>query len=232
MVILSAESQRDDNPPRRLGGSLEGKRVLREDEVKSILKEQGIPVPDFFVIEKGGSPALHDLRYPMVAKVCSDRILHKTDSRGVLKDIRNKEQLLDAIGELRERFPEECVLIETMEEGDVELIVGITQDEVFGPTIMFGLGGVLAELYKDVTFRTIPINEYDADEMMSELKGAKVLNGFRGIRVDKDSIRDLLMKISKLGEDMSNELEQLDVNPVLASEKGVVAVDAKMILRT
>lgn len=207
-------------------------RALREDEAKSILKERGIPVPDFFVIEKDGPPALHDVRYPLVAKVCSEKILHKTDVGGVIKSIGSKEQLLDAISELRERFPEESLLVETMEEGNVELIVGITQDEVFGPAIMFGLGGVLAELYKDVVFRTIPIDEYDAEEMMSELKGAEILEGFRGIQVSKGSIKELLLEISKLGEDMSDDLEQLDLNPVLANEKGVVAVDAKMILRT
>ena len=216
----------------RPGDPLGKQRVLREDEAKSILREHGIPVPDFFVIEKDGSPALHDVRYPLVAKVCSEKILHKTDIGGVTKDIKNKEQLLDAISELRERFPEESLLVETMEEGNIELIVGITQDEVFGPTVMFGLGGVLAELYKDVVFRTIPIDEYDAREMMSDLRGAEVLEGFRGIQVSKDSIKNLLLKVSKLGENMNGNLEQLDLNPVLASEKGVVVVDAKMILRT
>lgn len=197
-----------------------------------MLKEHGIHVPDFFVLGEEGSPSLHDLRYPMVAKVCSEKILHKTDVGGVLKGLQNREQLLDAIRELKGRFPGEALLLETMEEGDVELIIGITRDEVFGPTMMFGLGGVLAELYKDVTFRTIPIDDYDAEEMMTELKGSRILEGFRGFNVDRGSIKELLLKISELEEEMGDELEQLDLNPVLASEKGVVAVDAKMILRT
>lgn len=197
-----------------------------------MLRERGIPVPDFFVIEKDGVPALHDLKYPMVAKVCSSKILHKTDVGGVIKDITDKERLFGAIAELRETFPNKSILLEPMEKGSIELIYGITQDDIFGPTLMFGLGGVLAELYKDVTFRTIPIDEYDADEMMSELKGAKVLEGFRGIQVDRGSIKDLLLKVSRLGEEMGDAIEQLDLNPVLANEEGVIAVDAKMILRT
>ncbi len=206
--------------------------MLREDEAKAILKEHGIPVPDFFVIEKDGTPALHDLKYPLVVKVCSSKILHKTDVGGVVKDINDKEQLESAIGELKERFPDEGILVEPMEKGGIELICGITHDDVFGPTLMFGLGGVLAELYKDVTFRTMPIDEYDAEEMMSELKGAEVLEGFRGVQVDRSSIKDLLLKISRLGEEMGDEIEQFDLNPVLANEDGVIAVDAKMILRT
>ena len=197
-----------------------------------MLRDRGIPVPDFFVIEKTGSTSLHDIRYPLVAKVCSRKILHKTDVGGVIKDILDKGHLLTAIQELKKRFPEEGILVEPEEEGDVELIVGITQDSVFGPTIMFGLGGILAELYKDVTFRTIPIDEYDAEEMMSELKGAEVLEGFRGIQVDRNAIKDLLLKVSELGEEKGDELEQLDLNPIIASESGVIAVDAKMILRT
>ncbi len=216
----------------RPGEPLGKQKVLREDESKSILKEHGIPVPDFFVIEKDGSPALHDVRYPLVAKVCSEKILHKTEVGGVVKDIENKESLLETLKDLRKRFPDEAILLEPMERGDVELIVGIVKDSVFGPTIMFGLGGVLAELYKDVTFRTIPIDTYDAEEMMMELKGAEVLEGFRGIKVSKASIKELLLKVSRIGEEMGEELEQLDLNPVLASEQGVVAVDSKMILRS
>jgi acyl-CoA synthetase (NDP forming) len=216
----------------REGDPLGERRVLREDEAKSILREHGIAVPDFFVIEKDGSPTQHDVRYPLVAKVSSDKIVHKTDVGGVVKDIKDRKQLLETLAELRKRFPDEGILLEPMERGDVELILGIVHDSVFGPTIMLGLGGVQAELYKDVTFRTIPIDGYDAEEMMSELKGSKILEGFRGIKVNRAAIKELLLKVSRMGEEMGEDLEQLDLNPVLANENGVIAVDAKMILRT
>jgi acyl-CoA synthetase (NDP forming) len=205
--------------------------VLREDEAKSLLKNHNIPTTEFQVLERDEGPESVNLPFPLVAKICSSEILHKTDVDGVILNIENKDRLLEAVEKLREGFPDQAILVEPMERGDVELIVGITNDSVFGPTIMFGLGGVLAELYKDVTFRTIPIDDYDANEMMSELKGSKILEGFRGIRVDRKSIKDLLLKVSHLGEEMKDRLEQLDLNPVIAREDGLVVVDAKVILK-
>jgi len=206
--------------------------VLREDEAKSILKEHEIPVPDFFVLEKGGVSPLQEIRYPTVAKVCSDRILHKTDVGGVILDIGNGDDLSVAIEKLKKKFPGDDILIEPMEEGNMEIIVGVVEDSVFGRSIMFGLGGVRAELYGDVTFRTIPVDEYDVEEMFTDIKGSKILEGFRGTSVSRESIKDLLLKVSRLGEEMGIRLEQLDLNPVLVNESGLVVVDAKMVLRT
>jgi acyl-CoA synthetase (NDP forming) len=207
------------------------KSVLREDEAKSLLKKYDIPTTNFIVLDKDEDPDPINLPFPLVAKVCSSEILHKTDVDGVILNIENKDRLIEAVEKLRKGFPDQAILLEPMEKGNVELIVGITNDSVFGLTIMFGLGGVLAELYKDVTFRTIPIDDYDANEMMSELKGSKILEGFRGIQVDRKSIKDLLLKVSHLGEEMEDRLEQLDLNPVLAREDGLVVVDAKVILK-
>ncbi len=189
-------------------------------------------MPDFFLVKNEEVPPLQDLRYPLVAKVCSERILHKTDVGGVILDIRNGDELSVAIEKLKKKFPGDDILIEPMEEGDLEIIVGVIDDSVFGLSIMFGLGGVLAELYRDVTFRTIPVDEYDVDEMLTDIKGSKILEGFRGISVSKESIEDFLLKISNFGEEMGNRLEQLDLNPVLVKESGLVVVDAKMVLRT
>lgn len=205
--------------------------VLREDEAKSLLREHNIPTTNFVILEKEEELQSIPLDFPLVAKVCSNDILHKTEVGGVILNIDNKDGLSEAIERLRIDFPGQAILVELMERGDVELIVGIVNDSVFGPTIMFGLGGVLAELYKDVAFRTIPIDEYDAEEMMSEIKGSKLLEGFRGIRVNRDAVKNLLLRVSQMGEDMKDRLEQLDLNPVLAREDGLVVVDAKVVLK-
>ncbi|UCD93228.1 MAG: acetate--CoA ligase family protein [Methanobacteriota archaeon] len=204
--------------------------VLREDETKSLLKEHKIPTTNFIVVEDGEQLESVPFPFPLVAKVCSKEILHKTDVEGVVLDIKDRDELNNAIDELRRRFPNKALLVEHMEEGEVELIIGVVNDSVFGPTIMFGLGGVLAELYKDVTFRTMPISDYDAEEMMSEIKGAKLLEGFRGIRIDRTAIKNLLLNVSKMADDMKDRVEQLDLNPVLAREDGLIVVDAKIVL--
>ncbi|MFQ6061467.1 MAG: acetate--CoA ligase family protein [Thermoplasmata archaeon] len=205
--------------------------ILRENEAKFFLKEHGIPTTRFVVIGREDSPQSVKLPFPLVAKICAREIIHKTEVQGVILNIKNSRELLEAVQELRNKFPGQAILVETMERGNVELIMGMIRDSIFGPTIMLGLGGVLAELYKDVTFRTIPVDEYDAEEMISELRGSKLLEGYRGIRVDRESIKDLLLKVSNIGEGMGERLEQLDLNPVIASEGGVVVVDAKIILR-
>ena len=110
-------------------------------------------------------------------------------------------------------------------------IIGLIDDPTFGLTIMFGLGGIYTEVYKDVTFRVVPIKKQDAEEMLSEIRAAPILEGFRKIKVDRDALVNLLMKVSALGEKYMDRLDQMDLNPVFVKEKGVVVVDAKMLLR-
>jgi hypothetical protein len=164
-------------------------------------------------------------------KVCSPDILHKTEVGGVILDIQNKGEADSAFSSLRKQFPKEKILIETMEDRGLELIMGIIRDDSFGLSIMVGLGGIFTEVLEDVSFRIIPISQYDANAMLDDLKAAKVFKGFRGMKVNKDLVIDILLKLSKLGEDLAKHLNQMDLNPVIIRESDAVVVDAKMILK-
>ena len=118
-----------------------------------------------------------------------------------------------------------------MEEKGVEIIVGLVQDPTFGLSIMCGIGGIFTELYKDVSFRVVPIDDYDACQMIEELAGKKLLEGFRGIKANKQLVIDLVLKVSKLGEELIDQVDQMDLNPVFVYEKRICVVDAKLILK-
>jgi acetyl-CoA synthetase (ADP-forming) len=142
--------------------------------------------------------------------------------------------LEEKLQEFSRKFPGERFLVETMEKPGIELIVGLLDDSTFGLSIMVGLGGVFAEVLEDVTFRIIPITRGDAEEMLSELKGKRLLEDFRGIKVNKEALIDLLLKTSRLGEEASTEIsiESMDLNPIFARETDAVVVDAKLLLKT
>lgn len=208
----------------------EGRKSLAENEVKMLLRESGIPTTDFQVVNEFEDIDLKKLRFPAVMKVCSPEILHKTDIGGVVLDIQ-KSQFEQEFAKLRKRFPKEPLLVESMQDRRVEVIIGLINDPTFGLTIMFGLGGIYTEVYKDVTFRVVPIKKQDAEEMLSEIKASPILEGFRKIKVDRDALVNLLMKVSALGVKYMDKLDQMDLNPVFVKEKGVVVVDAKLLLR-
>jgi acetyl-CoA synthetase (ADP-forming) len=208
----------------------EGRKSLAENEVKQLLRDSGIPTTDFQVVRKFEEIDQKKLKFPVVMKVCSPNILHKTDLGGVVLEI-SKEELEGEFKKMREKFPSEPLLVESMQDRRAEVIVGLINDHTFGLTIMFGLGGVYTEVYKDVTFRVVPIKRDDADEMLREIKAAPILEGFRKIKVDREALINLLMKVSALGEKYMDKLDQMDLNPVFVKEKGVVVVDAKMLLK-
>lgn len=207
-----------------------GRKSLAENEVKELLREAGIPTTDFQVAEGFGDIDQKKLKFPVVLKVCSPKILHKTDVGGVVLDI-HREALEQEFAEMRKKFPDEKILVESHQDRRVEVIVGLINDPTFGLTIMFGLGGIYTEVYKDVTFRIVPIKNEDAEEMLREIKAAPILEGFRKIKVDRDSIVNILLKVSALGEKYSDKIDQMDLNPVFVKEKGAVVVDAKLLLR-
>jgi acyl-CoA synthetase (NDP forming) len=211
--------------------NLEGRKNLSEDEVKNLLIEYDIPTTKFITINSEDDVSSISVDYPAVIKVCSPNILHKTGVKGVILNLQNEGDLKKAIASLRERFPGEKILVENMECRGLELIMGIISDDSFGPSIMVGLGGVFTEVIKDVSFRVVPITRYDAEKMLDELKGSKLLENFRGMKVDKIQALDILLKLSKLGQDFEMYLGQMDLNPVIIREKDAVVVDAKMILR-
>ncbi|HHO57270.1 MAG TPA: acetyl-CoA synthetase [Thermoplasmatales archaeon] len=142
-------------------------------------------------------------------------------------NITNKEMLISSFHSMKERFPEEKFIVEEMERGGVELIAGVIDDRAFGKCIMVGMGGIFTEIYKDVSFRMIPITPKDANEMLEELKAGKIFSGYR-MNLKKDDIINILIRMARMAEEMN--IKQMDLNPVIVSEKGAKAVDAKIIM--
>jgi acyl-CoA synthetase (NDP forming) len=205
--------------------------AFAENEVKDLLRAYGIPTTKYQVVRTEKDLEKLTLRFPVALKVCSPTILHKTDVGGVRLNIQNKEELKKSFKEFHKKFPTENLLIDQMEEKGVEIIVGLVQDATFGLSIMCGIGGIFTELYKDVSFRVVPIESYDARQMVEELAGKKLLEGFRGMKANKQLVIDLVLKVSKLGEELIEQIDQMDLNPVFVYEKRICVVDAKLILK-
>ena len=207
------------------------KGPLAENEVKDLLKAYKIPTTKYRVINKKEDLDKMDLGFPVALKVCSNKILHKTDVGGVKLNIGNKEELEKTFKEFRKKFPKENLLVDQMVDKGVEIIIGLVQDPTFGLSIMCGIGGIFTELYEDVTFRVVPIDRYDAEQMVEEIKGKKLLEGFRNIPANKQMVIDLIVKVAKIGEELMDYIDQMDLNPVFVYADGLCVVDAKLILK-
>lgn len=208
-----------------------GRKGLSESEVKSLLRGRGVKTTDFRVPEREELDSF-DVRFPVAVKVCSPDILHKTELGGVFLNVKNTEEMIARYDEIKSKFPNASVLIEPMERPGIEVIIGLFKDPNFGLSIMFGMGGVLTELYKDVSFRLVPISKLDADEMVNEVKAEKIFRGFRGMKADREALLDLLVKVSSLGNEFGDHINQLDLNPVFVRESDYVVVDAKLMLES
>ncbi|MGB6607132.1 MAG: acetate--CoA ligase family protein [Atribacterota bacterium] len=215
------------------------KRSLLETEAKELLKQYGIPVPDFRLIKSEDEIAGLDkeINFPIVIKIVSPDIIHKTDAGGVKINIKDEKEAKLAYQEIISKAKEYNknakifgVIAYAMVPQGTEIIIGMMKDPHFGPVIMFGLGGIFVEVLKDISFRIIPLEEKDAREMITEIRGYEILKGARGKSpLDIQAIEGVLMKISKLT--MENpEISEIDLNPVFVFEKGLQAVDARMIL--
>src|ERR687885_35300 len=214
-------------------------KVITEESAKDILKQYGINVPPYGIssnVEDAVNKA-KQIGFPLVAKIVSAEILHKTDVKGVKVNINSepdvRETFEDMYGRLSRQFEVKGVLIERMRPAGVaELIIGLQNDPQFGPIIMLGLGGIYTEIFKDVSFRVLPITKRDAEEMIENLKGKQILKGFRGSdRVNIDVLSNALVNIGKLGIDMAPYYESIDFNPVIIYPNDYCVVDAKIILR-
>ena len=205
--------------------------ALAENEVKDLLRAYGIPTTKYQLVQTEKDLEKVSLKFPVALKVCSPKILHKTDVGGVRLNIQDPEELKKTFKEFRRKFPTENLLVDQMEEKSVEMIIGLVQDPTFGLSIMCGIGGIFTELYKDVSFRVVEIDEYDARQMVEELAGKKLLEGFRGMKANKQLVIDLLLHVSKLGEQLIDQIDQMDLNPVFVYEGRVCVVDAKLILK-
>ncbi len=204
---------------------------LAENEVKDLLRTYGISTTKYVVVKNEADLNKIKLKFPVALKVCSNKILHKTDVGGVKLNIKDMAELKHAFNDFRKKFPKEDLLVDQMAEKGVEIIIGLVQDPTFGMSIMFGAGGIFTELYKDVTFRVIPLQSFDAEDMVEEIKGKALLEGFRGMKANKKLVIDLINKVGKIGEDLIDRIDEMDLNPVFVYEKGYCVVDAKMILK-
>lgn len=227
---------------RIINGALSsGRNFLLEPESKEVVGSYGMPVTKF-KIAKTVEEAVKfsgEIGYPVVIKIVSPDVLHKSDVGAVKINLKNADEVRAAFSEIMKnvkKFKSDAkiigVIVEQLAPQGNEVIVGMAKDPQFGPALMFGLGGIFVEVLKDVAFRIAPLTEYDAREMVQEIKGYPVLTGIRGQKpADINSIVDIILKVSKLVTEHTN-IEQLDLNPILVYEKGARIVDARIILST
>ena len=217
----------------------EKRTQLTEIESKELLKEAGIPVVESKLARtKTEAVSLSKkMGFPVVLKIVSPDVIHKSDSGGVKLGLANTAQVGKAYSEIvtaiKKHHPKakiEGVSVQKMARPGVEVIIGMTKDAQFGPVLMFGLGGILVEVLKDVSFRIVPLTKRDAHEMIKEIKGYPLLEGYRGQEsADVPFLEDLMLKVSDF-VDKSPEIKELDLNPIFAYKNKAVAVDARVIL--
>jgi 3-hydroxypropionyl-CoA synthetase (ADP-forming) len=214
-------------------------KVITEELAKQVLSEYGVMVPRYALVKSAEEAEIEaeKVGFPLVAKIVSPEILHKTDVRGVKVGLQNradvKETFNDMYGRLSNQYNVKGVLLEKMAAaGGVELIVGLQNDPQFGPVIMAGIGGIYTEVFRDVSFRVLPITNEDAISMIDDLKGNKILKGFRGMPpVNLNMLAEALVNIGKFGTEMAPYYESIDFNPIIFYENEYVVVDAKILLR-
>ncbi len=220
----------------------EGRRKLLEHEAMELVKLYGVPVPEFSLARspEEAVAAAKRIGFPVVLKIVSPDVVHKSDVGGVLLGLESEEQVYEGykrvIDNVQRSMPKARivgVLVHRMAPKGVEVIVGATRDPVFGPVVMFGLGGVFVEVLRDVSFRVAPVSEEDAEEMLREVKGYKILRGYRGTPPrDLAALKKIIVAVSNLMMDLE-DVAELDLNPVMSYEegKGAIAVDARVILK-
>ena len=217
----------------------EGRRNLLEPEAKAICLAYDIPTPPFKVVTslEDAATSAESVGYPVVLKIVSPDILHKTEVGGVVVGLSSKDAVQSGYRRIMEtaksRRPDARltgVLVQKMAPDSIEVIVGSINDPQFGPTILFGLGGIFVEILKDVVFRIAPLEERDAREMILEIKGYSALAGYRGFPpADQDAIVNLILSVSRLVTE-NPQIDQMDLNPAMVYEHGALVVDARILL--
>ncbi len=214
--------------------------ILTVNESKDILSKYGFPVnKSVFISNKDQiQTACENLTFPLVIKIVSPQITHKTDVGGVLLNLTNTQDVISGFismtTSLKVKFPNydiQGVLLEEQIPDGIELIAGVVNDPTFGQCLMFGLGGIFVELVKDVSFRLIPATKLEIESMINEIKFAKILNGLRGKKVNKKELIATLLKLSNFIEENSKFISETDLNPIIITDERVVVVDARIILR-
>jgi|Deesub1362B_J571_1020462.scaffolds.fasta_scaffold00004_18 acetyl-CoA synthetase (ADP-forming) len=203
-------------------------------EAFELLKKYKIPVPRYVIIDNPQDlEGINSLKFPVALKLISKKIIHKTDEGAVMLNIASPKELEINLKEMERKFyaiEDRKYLIQEMVKKGVEVVVGGINDKIFGPVIMFGLGGIMVEIYRDVSFRLAPITKNDAAEMLSEIKGKKILDGYRTLPpVDKERLIRILVSASMLIYENSNIIE-MDINPLICRNDDVKAVDIRIVL--
>jgi acetyl-CoA synthetase (ADP-forming) len=217
----------------------ERRKNLLEIESKKICIEYGIPVPKFklAVNETDAVKFAEEIQFPVVLKIVSPDILHKTEIGGVIVNLKSGYEIKNAYHQILKNVKKHKadakivgVLVEEMVSPSIEIIIGAFKDTHFGPILMFGLGGIFVEVLKDVTFRVAPITEKEARKMISEVKVYSLLRGYRNKPpLDIDTLINILLNVSKLVVE-NQEIKELDLNPIFVYNNGAKTVDAKIIL--
>jgi acyl-CoA synthetase (NDP forming) len=220
----------------------QGRRELLEHESKQVLVAWGIPTTRVELARDSGEAvkAARELKYPVVLKVASPNIIHKTDAGGVRVGLSSELEVRRAFREIMDNAraykPKAKIIGVTIQEyypSAREVIVGTVQDPTFGATVMFGLGGIWVEALKDVSFRLAPLTATDAREMISEIEGYPILAGIRGEpEADINAIVDIIQKAGELAHKFPG-IAEMDINPIFVFDrgKGATAIDARVILK-
>ena len=215
----------------------QNRTALLEHESKEVLKNIGVSVPPSKLVqstEEAVSKA-KEFGFPVVMKLMSAQVLHKTDAGDVTIGINSEEEVVEVFNDYMLRFQDfgiAGVLIEKMVKKGLELIIGTQDDETFGPVLLFGVGGVLVEAIKDVVFRMCPATKEQALSAIDEIKAKVLLDGFRGMPiVNKDELADIIVKLSELAWENRKYIAEMDINPIIANEDGLFPVDARIILQ-
>jgi acetyl coenzyme A synthetase (ADP forming)-like protein len=216
-----------------------GRRALSAPEAQQLCDAYGIPTPKQGLAKTSAEAAKLAARlgFPVVLKIVSDDILHKTEAGGVIVGVGNGADVrrgFDRLVKNARGYKKNAsilgVQVQQMLKGGQEVMVGAVSDPSFGKMIAFGLGGILVEVMKDVTFRMTPVGKKDALGMLDSVKAAEVLRGVRGAKgIDRAALADIIAKVSKLVGDFP-EIQEVDLNPIFATEKGARAVDVRIVI--
>lgn len=207
---------------------------VMEPGAKAIMKSQGLDIPDFVLTDsfEKAEKFLKKINSPVVAKAVSRKILHKTEHQAVVTGIRSGDHLKKEMERLLKLDGCESVLVEEMVEG-LEVIVGAKNDFQFGPVVVFGIGGTSVEIYNDTAIRMAPLRPEDVFSMTTSLKAKALLYGYRGKDgVNMEVLTCTLVKFSHLIMALENDMESLDLNPVICTKDRCIIADARLILKT
>lgn len=218
--------------PEKYRGSLEGLDVLKEAISLELFRDLGLPMTPSFLVESEEEIRKLDLNYPVVLKTAEDGIYHKADVKGVKINLKGLEELLEAYRDMKERLGSQC-LIQPMSSFDVELILGMKEDPVFGPLMIVGAGGVFTELLRD-RFVVLPnASRKEIEDGLNSLKIHKLFEGFRGTEViDKVKLVDVILRFGQVIQLLSPYVKEMDLNPLVLQGDKILGLDALVITKT